>query len=165
MSIVLIGVPRMQRFEISPARGLNGRRDAGIKRGMYDYYSRGEFDFAREVTRRRSIWRGEKSRAKTKGIELLCTSARHARNNAKIITLARLILLIHYLVNVYVRPINILSNNWPRPYGVRVAARNMMVGTSVMIKSIKRNGVIVASIRRDKPTRRKCVRVIASARY
>jgi len=59
--------------------------DAGIKRGMYDYYSRGEFDFAREVTRR-SIWRGEKSRAKTMGIELLCTSARHARNNAKIIT-------------------------------------------------------------------------------
>lgn len=60
--------------------------DAGIKRGMYDYYSRGEFDFAHEVTRRRSIWHGEKSRAKTKGIELLCTSARHARNNAKIIT-------------------------------------------------------------------------------
>lgn len=40
-------------------RSLNGRRYAGIKRGMYDYYSAERISsFAlREVTRRRSIWR------------------------------------------------------------------------------------------------------------
>ena len=125
--------------------------DTGIKRGMYGYYSRGEFDFAREVTRRRSIWHGEKSRVKTKGIELLCTRVRHARSNAKIITW-RAVHPINTLPRKRVCPINILSNNWPRPFRERVAARNMTVDVSVMIKSIKRNGVIVANIRWNKPS-------------
>lgn len=49
----------------------------------------------------------------------------------------------------------------PVPLAKRAAARNMTVNTSGMIKSIKRNGVIVASIRRDKPTRTERVRALS----